>query len=101
MAARYGTEECIRLLIKQGANIEAEDKDGRTAVALAAWKRHCKVIKILIDLGANRKTAGKRYSKNVDQCIQGKQSISYKAYNVRLNFKKCYALLHFRTINNP
>ena len=73
LAARYGKEECIGVLVKQGANIEAKDKDGQTAVALAAWKRHCNVIKILIKVGANRETAGSKYSKNIEECLKSKK----------------------------
>ena len=52
--------------------MEAEDKDQKTAIALAAWKRHCNVIKMLIKLGANSQTAGNKYSKNIDECLKGK-----------------------------
>ena len=72
IAARYGVEECIAILIKEGADIEAEDKDGKTAIALAAWKRHCNIIRLLVKIGARKETAGRKYSKNLDECIQGK-----------------------------
>ena len=72
LAARHGIEECIGVLVEQGANIEAKDKDGKTAMALAAWKRHCNAIRALIRLRANRETSGRKYSKNIDACLRGK-----------------------------
>ena len=73
VAARNGRDDCIDVLIKEGANIEAEDKDHKTAIGLAAWKWHCDVIKTLIKLGANRVTAGKKYYQNIDKCVKGKK----------------------------
>ena len=75
LAARYGVEECIGILIKQGANVEAEDKDGRTAMALAAWKRQCNVIRVLLKIGARKEAVGRKYSKNLEECIQGKSTV--------------------------
>lgn len=87
MAARYGNEQCIGVLVKHGANTEAKDKDGKTPMVLAAWKRHCNVIRILIKLGAKRETAGKKYSENIDECLKGKKVISYLAYTAEFSFQ--------------
>lgn len=47
------TALAIRILIHLGANIEAEDNSGRTALALAAEGNQPKLIRLLIDLGAD------------------------------------------------
>ena len=75
MAARYGKEECVGILVKQGADMEAEDKDKRTPIELAGWKLHCNVIRSLITLGADTKAAGRKHLKNIDQCLKGKRDI--------------------------
>ena len=72
LAARYGKGQCIGILVKQGADMEAEDKDKMTPIALAGWKGHCNVIKSLIALGANKKTVGRKNLENIDECLKGK-----------------------------
>ena len=79
LAARHGKEECIGVLVKQGANLEAKDKDRRTPMELAAWRDHCSVIRVLVSLGARTDVVGRKYSKNIDECLKGKMVISYTA----------------------
>ena len=55
VAARFGNAECIPVLIRFGANIETEDKDGKTALELAVWKKHCIAAQELEKFGANKK----------------------------------------------
>ena len=43
----------MRELLEQGANAEAVDKDGNTALHLAAKNGHDAVIRTLLDKGAN------------------------------------------------
>ena len=56
IAARFGYSECVPILVKYGADIEKEDKDGKTALELAVWKQHCLVIQELHKLGANKRS---------------------------------------------
>ena len=55
VAARFGNAECIPILVRFGANIETGDKDGKTALELAVWKKHCLAAQELEKLGANKK----------------------------------------------
>ena len=73
LAARHGKVQCIGILVKYGADMEAEDKDKRTAMALAAWMGHCNVLRILSTLGASTKVVGRKYLKYVDKCLEGKR----------------------------
>lgn len=52
MAARYGQVEIIESLIKHGANVEAKDKRGRTALMSAVQSHNTEAIKALIAGGA-------------------------------------------------
>lgn len=43
----------VKLLLKHGANSEAKDKKGRTALMTAAWKNHYHILHLLLVHGAN------------------------------------------------
>ena len=53
MAARYGQVEVIDALIKSGADLEAKDKRGRTALMSAVQSRNTDAVKALLAGGAN------------------------------------------------
>ena len=55
VAARFGNPECVPILVENGADLEKEDKDGKTALELAVWKKQCPVIQELAKLGAKKK----------------------------------------------
>ena len=55
VAARFGNPECVTILVENGADLEKEDKDGKTALELAVWKKQCPVIQELAKLGAKKK----------------------------------------------
>ena len=65
VAARFGNAECIPILVRFGANIETEDKDGKTALELAVWKKHCLAAQELEKLGASIKGLRNR------RCFEG------------------------------
>lgn len=48
-------EQVIELLINAGADVNVSDEDGSTALMWAAKQGHTKIIKLLIDAGANEK----------------------------------------------
>lgn len=55
-AARWGNLKLIQVLLEKGANIEAKDKNGTTALMEAAINNHLKVIKVLVDKGVKLET---------------------------------------------
>ena len=75
LAARHGNEECVAVLVKEGSNIEAEDKDRKTPIALAAWMGHCNVIRILMKVGARKEMVDVKNLRNVDDCLKGKNAM--------------------------
>ncbi len=52
-AARNGDTRAVDSLLQQGAKIEAKDRDGLTALALAANYRHPDTAKLLLQRGAD------------------------------------------------
>lgn len=56
LASWYGSPEIVTLLLENGANINAQDKEGYTAIAKAASLgvgRHYEIVEILIQASAN------------------------------------------------
>uniref|UniRef100_A0A0K6S7Z1 Uncharacterized protein n=1 Tax=Chromera velia CCMP2878 TaxID=1169474 RepID=A0A0K6S7Z1_9ALVE len=51
-AATKGMAGAAEFLVKAGADINATDRDHRTALMLAVWYRHVDVVEALISLGA-------------------------------------------------
>ena len=52
MASRGGHEDVVHLLLEHGAELSAQDKDGRTALHLASENGHEKVALLLLEHGA-------------------------------------------------
>lgn len=52
-AAEKGDLPAVKRHIKMGANVNARDKDGRTALRWAAARGHLNVVKLLVEKGAN------------------------------------------------
>lgn len=51
-AAAFGNEMALRKALEDGAEIEAQDERGWSALSLAAWKGHASCVKKLIKEGA-------------------------------------------------
>lgn len=52
-AAGSGQTDTVRALIREGADVNAKDASGRTAVLAAVHGRHADTVRALIDLGAD------------------------------------------------
>ena len=52
-AAIQGHEEVVRVLLEQGANLEARNNNGDTALMWASVMGHKEVVELLLDHGAN------------------------------------------------
>jgi hypothetical protein len=53
IAAQHGRDKCIALLLTAGADKEAKDVLGDTALILASGVGHSKCVKLLLEAGAN------------------------------------------------
>lgn len=53
-AADYGQEHVIQYLLSKGANVNAKDKHGITALLAAIWEGHTYCVKTLLDKGASK-----------------------------------------------
>jgi hypothetical protein len=47
MSAALGKTEVVRLLLAKGANIDAKNNKGETALMLAEGKGHTEIVKLL------------------------------------------------------
>ena len=56
-ATRHGQLDIVQRLLKMGAEINATNKIGDTALYLASERGHLYVVKVLCELGANVNTA--------------------------------------------
>ena len=52
-AAREGEVDVVKVLLAAGADVEAKDEDGRTALHRAARAGHGDIVKVLIEGGAD------------------------------------------------
>src|SRR5437660_12685432 len=52
-ASICGHNECVKILLKHGANVDEKDNIGHTPLVLASMYSHFKCIKTLIDSGAD------------------------------------------------
>lgn len=63
IAANYGREDTVRLLLDMGADVDAVDNDGQPVLIVAARKGYRGVCEILIECGGNIE-AKDRYGEN-------------------------------------
>jgi len=54
-ASDYGQGDVVEYLIHKGANVNAADKHGITALLAAIWESHVHCVKILLKHGASKK----------------------------------------------
>lgn len=53
LAAYWGHEAVVRLLLEKGVNIEVKNKRHNTPLILAAWEGHEAAVRLLLEKGAN------------------------------------------------
>ncbi|XP_076374188.1 myotrophin-like isoform X1 [Tachypleus tridentatus] len=53
-AADYGQTEVVCYLLKNGANVNATDKHGISALLAAIWEGHTSCVKLMLEKGANK-----------------------------------------------
>ncbi|BES91893.1 Ankyrin repeat [Nesidiocoris tenuis] len=53
-AADYGQRDVIEYLLSKGADINAKDKHGISAVLAAIWEGHTTCVRVLLDKGADK-----------------------------------------------
>ena len=70
IAARHGVNECVSILLRNGSDVEAQDKNGATPLALAAWQNHCGVVKTLVDSGSKTNNLEEKIRIKVDTCLK-------------------------------
>lgn len=60
-AARSGDVKQVQALLAQGANANASDRDGTTALMFAAQQGYTEIVKVLCDRGADLNLRRKLY----------------------------------------
>ena len=60
IACLFDHIEAVDLLIKNGANIEIKDENGRTPLFRAALRGNTEIVKLLLSYGANKDIKDKR-----------------------------------------
>ncbi|XP_015928988.1 myotrophin isoform X1 [Parasteatoda tepidariorum] len=53
-AADYGQRDVLNYLIDKGANIDAKDKYGISALLAAIWEGHTSCVKLMLEKGATK-----------------------------------------------
>lgn len=53
-AADYGQRDVIKYLISKGADVNAKDKHGISALLAAVWEGHTDCVKLLLEQGASK-----------------------------------------------
>ncbi|KFY08735.1 hypothetical protein V492_05960 [Pseudogymnoascus sp. VKM F-4246] len=66
LAASYGHEAIVQLLLEKGADVEAKDRDGQTALHLAAEGGHKVVVQLLLEKGADAEAKNNRWYTPLD-----------------------------------
>ncbi len=60
-AAQTGNLPQVQAILAQGANIDAIDRDGTTALMFASQQGYTEIVRVLKDAGANLNLRRKRY----------------------------------------
>ena len=58
-AVRRGDVQAVRELVRSGADVDARDRHGQTALMLAAHRGHREIVELLVEAGADLDVAAK------------------------------------------
>ena len=89
LVAEEGYEEIAKLLIDNGADINAKDREWDTPLHLAAEKGNTELARLLIDKGAD---VNAKYKNDVNGALN--QVVSYSGFSVRHTEKYGSSPLH-------
>jgi ankyrin repeat protein len=53
-AAKIGDKQKVEQLLEEGADVDAKDEDGKTALMFAAFMGHEEIVELLKSYGAKR-----------------------------------------------
>ncbi|XP_013774070.1 myotrophin-like [Limulus polyphemus] len=53
-ASDYGQTEVVNYLLEKGADVNAKDKHGISALLAAIWEGHTSCVKLMLEKGANK-----------------------------------------------
>ena len=76
---------CVEELLRAGADKEARDKEGRTAVMVAAWKGHVICVRTLLEAGADPR----RISSKIARILMGFQQRDALGFAELLGHTEC------------
>ena len=95
IAARRGHTDIARLLLEHGANINAADDGGSTALMEAALKGHTETVRLLVERGADLNAVDKKCGRTamVDAARRGHTDI--------VNILKAAGAKEANTPSNP
>lgn len=105
LAALYGAEKAITKLIERGANVEATDRFGWTALYFAARNGQAASCKLLLQGGANVDTQGKNGMSALSVAIRNghlavvKFLLKSGGANVNMKTNDNYSALHIAAAN--
>ncbi|XP_055956883.1 uncharacterized protein LOC126822620 isoform X2 [Patella vulgata] len=70
LSEQYETfQECVKLLLETGGNINSQDNNGKTALILAAKKNNKFIIQLLLELGSNINILETKYNTSALQFL--------------------------------
>jgi xanthine/CO dehydrogenase XdhC/CoxF family maturation factor len=87
-ASRDGDETAARLLIDEGADINARDKDGWTALISASLNSHKAVAQLLIDKGADINARDKNGDLSAAELRQARKDLTKLARQLAIGMKR-------------
>lgn len=110
-AARYGDPQIIKQLLDKGADVNARDRDGYTALHSAAFLGHFRAVEILVQSGADANALGKQNDTPMDSTRADLRTTAYIANILRVPLRsedelqgdreECRKLLSHHTREKP
>ena len=92
-AASEGKEKCVQLLIEIGANEEAKDEVGKTALMCAAKWGRGSCVELLIKNGANKEAKNKNGQTALDLAKERSEERTIWIVTIMKDYERCVQLL--------